>query len=125
MHAASLMLLVSLQVAGRPGCFLSARHSHPAGCPPLCSCLQLTSLAVNDNNLGGSALTALAPLTKLRRLDVAGASGMGCMCPTGWLCSVGLDFGRAGYGVCLSGCSAANSFRAGRQGSCDPWPHAA
>ncbi len=43
--------------------------------PHRLSCLQLTSLAVNDNNLSGAALTALAPLTKLRRLDVAGGWG--------------------------------------------------
>lgn len=38
---------------------------------------------MNDNNLGGSALTALAPLTKLRRLDVAGAYWEGAHVPDG------------------------------------------
>jgi hypothetical protein len=33
---------------------------------------QLTSLAVNDNNLTGAALSDLAALTRLRRLDLAG-----------------------------------------------------
>ena len=33
---------------------------------------QLTSLAVNDNNLTGAALANLAPLTRLKRLDLAG-----------------------------------------------------
>jgi Leucine-rich repeat (LRR) protein len=38
----------------------------------LAACPHLTALAINDNNIGGTALTALSTLSKLRRLDLAG-----------------------------------------------------